>query len=89
MREKRAQQSGKLRSETRDAHTCKAEVALIADYLANELSPAEIAAFEDHLSACKDCVAFLRTYKKTIEMARAFIRHQPHRNDIFLSFIRQ
>ena len=64
--------------------SCRDEVGLISDYLTNNLSIAECVAFENHLSACRDCGAFLATYKKTIELSRSFLRGrlpnqlQPH-----------
>jgi anti-sigma factor RsiW len=56
--------------------TCKDEVGLIADYLAGRLDPTVLAAFEQHLSQCRDCTAFLNTYKKTIEATKSFLRIQ-------------
>ena len=53
--------------------TCEKETALIADYLASNLSPADFASFENHLEGCPDCKAFLQTYKKTIEITRSFL----------------
>jgi hypothetical protein len=29
--------------------------------------------FEEHLRVCPDCVAFLNTYKKTLELAKSFL----------------
>jgi hypothetical protein len=29
--------------------------------------------FEEHLRACPDCVSFLNTYKKTLELAKSFL----------------
>ena len=63
--------------------TCKQEVALIADYVCGQLSSVDNAAFEAHLRVCPDCTAFLRTYKKTIDLTRSFLRalptHEPFR----------
>ena len=56
--------------------TCKDEITLIGDYLSEKLNRRILAAFEDHLKSCPDCAAFLRTYKKTIEMTRSFLRLQ-------------
>jgi hypothetical protein len=56
--------------------TCKDAVALIADYLSSNLSPPVVTDFESHLKACPDCTAFLKTYKKTIEVTRAFLKTQ-------------
>ncbi len=57
-------------------HTCKDEVALIADYLAGRLNPTVLAAFEKHLGQCPDCTAFLNTYKKTIDATKSFLKFQ-------------
>jgi hypothetical protein len=53
---------------------CKEEVTLIGDYLSSSLSARLAAAFETHMQACPDCIAFLQTYKKTIEATRAFLK---------------
>lgn len=53
--------------------TCKKEVEFIADYLSSDLDLQQSKAFENHLRICADCVAFLETYKKTIELTRAFL----------------
>ena len=55
-------------------YTCRDEVELIADYLAERLASTTLAAFEEHLGQCPDCAAFLNTYKKTIEAARSFLK---------------
>jgi len=49
-------------------------VALIGDYLASRLSSRVLNAFEKHLEDCPDCASFLRTYKKTMEVTRSFLR---------------
>jgi len=67
----------KIERATQPHHTCKDEVALIADYLSGRLDPLVIAAFEKHLKDCPDCTAFLNTYKKTIEVTKAFLRINP------------
>jgi hypothetical protein len=56
--------------------TCNREVEFIADYLSSCLDHQQQAAFETHLKACSDCVAFLQTYKKTVELTRAFLSSQ-------------
>jgi anti-sigma factor RsiW len=55
------------------SNTCKREIDFIAQYLAAELETPEQAAFERHLKDCSDCVSFLETYKKTIELTRRFL----------------
>lgn len=56
--------------------TCKDEVAVIADYLAGSLASTVLLAFEEHLGLCRDCAAFLNTYKKTIEVTKSFLKMQ-------------
>jgi len=58
----------------RPIDNCRDEVALIADYLTDNLGDAQRQAFEAHLGGCRDCGAFLSTYKKTIELTRSFLR---------------
>jgi anti-sigma factor RsiW len=73
------------RKSSKRANNCKSEVGFIADYLSSGLDRQEQAAFESHLKACSDCAAFLQTYKKTIELTRAFLlsareSHRPRRS---------
>lgn len=68
---KRARKNNKAK---RPVANCQDEVGLIGDYLTGNLSEPERQAFETHLNACGDCIAFLATYKKTIEMTRSFLR---------------
>ena len=64
----------RFQSADRPDHTCKEEVALIADYLAERLAPTVLAAFKTHLGQCPDCTAFLNTYKKTIEATKSILK---------------
>jgi hypothetical protein len=50
--------------------TCEQVVGLIADYLTGALDPETTDAFEEHLRACDNCIAFLNTYKRTITAVR-------------------
>jgi hypothetical protein len=59
--------------------TCEDAIVLFADYLSSNLSAGMATVFEQHLKDCPDCVAFLRTYKKTIEVTREFLSMQPLR----------
>jgi anti-sigma factor RsiW len=56
------------------AITCAQAVALLADYISGEIKAADRLAFESHQQTCPDCVAFLQTYRKTIELSRSFLR---------------
>jgi anti-sigma factor RsiW len=51
--------------------TCERVTALIRDYLAGELDPDLASTFEEHLRRCTDCVAFLNTYKQTIQTVQS------------------
>jgi hypothetical protein len=57
-------------------NTCRKEVEFIADYLSSCLDLQQQVAFETHLKVCSDCAAFLQTYKKTVELTRAFLSSQ-------------
>ena len=50
---------------------CREITDLLLDYMAGELDPETVAAFEEHLRLCPDCVAFLNTYKKTVQTTRS------------------
>jgi anti-sigma factor RsiW len=56
--------------------TCKSATDLIGDYLADNLNPEKRRAFEAHLSGCRDCAAFLATYKGTIGLTKSFVALQ-------------
>jgi anti-sigma factor RsiW len=51
--------------------TCREFADFILDYLAGELSSAETALFERHLSRCPHCPEYLNQYKATVEAGRA------------------
>ena len=61
------------KSRATPAHTCKQATSLLADYLTGTLAPGVTSELEHHLSACPDCVAFLKTYKKTIEVTQSLL----------------
>ena len=60
--------------------SCKQEVDLIGRYLSSDLHGRELLAFEKHLAICPDCVAFLKTYKATIDLTRKILASQTQRN---------
>ena len=51
--------------------TCREVVRFLVDYLAGDLATDERTAFEGHLVACAECVAYLRSYRATVRAARA------------------
>lgn len=51
--------------------TCQRVTDLLVDYVTENLEPELRASFEAHLRDCRDCVAFLQTYKETIRATRS------------------
>jgi anti-sigma factor RsiW len=62
--------------------TCKQATSLIADYVTGALAATVARSFEKHLAICPDCVAFLKTYRKTVELTRAFLNAAPAALDV-------
>jgi anti-sigma factor RsiW len=54
--------------------TCKDATNLLLEFLSGELNPETNSEFEKHLEICPDCVAFLNTYRKTVELTRSFLQ---------------
>jgi len=74
-----------------DARTCQQVAALLVDYVAEALDPATAQALEEHLQMCRDCVAFLNTYRGTIRATRA-LRYEEMpvvMQEQMLTFLRQ
>ncbi|HYE92441.1 MAG TPA: zf-HC2 domain-containing protein [Terriglobales bacterium] len=51
--------------------TCRDLIELLADYLEMTCAPETVAALEAHLAGCAPCQAYLRTYRRTRELAAA------------------
>lgn len=51
--------------------TCRECSEFLADYLAGELPPDQLAVFERHLKACRNCEEYMRQYRTTIAAGRA------------------
>lgn len=49
---------------------CQELVDLLMDYLDGELAAPRAAALEVHLNGCSPCLAFLNTYRSTIQVSR-------------------
>ena len=67
---------------------CKKEVEFIADYLSSDLDLQRSKAFENHLKICGDCVTFLETYQRTIELTRVFWSSPAQSNRLGASSLR-
>jgi anti-sigma factor RsiW len=50
--------------------TCEQITSWIVDYVTGVFDDDTTRAFEAHLHACRDCIAFLNTYRKTIQTVR-------------------
>ena len=71
--------------------TCKQIADLVLGYLNNQLSPRIKRDFEQHLDICPDCVSFLQTYKKSVELTGAVnpVEMPAKVRDNILSFLRK
>jgi anti-sigma factor RsiW len=49
---------------------CSEVIEFLWAYVAGELPPAKAGEFERHLAVCPSCVAYLDSYRKTIELER-------------------
>jgi anti-sigma factor RsiW len=58
-------------------YSCRAAICLIGEYLSGSLDSRLRASLDAHLGNCPDCAAFLKTYRKTIEATRGFLKLQP------------
>ena len=56
--------------------TCQQLIDFIMGYLEGELPPAQRAEFDRHMAACPSCVDYLKTYEKTVELARTCTNDQ-------------
>ena len=53
--------------------SCKEVIEFLWAYVSDELSPEKRHEFDRHLALCPSCVAYLDSYKKTIEMEKAMV----------------
>lgn len=51
--------------------TCENATGLMGEYVTGELDIENKRALEAHLSGCGDCTAFLRTYRRTMELTKS------------------
>jgi anti-sigma factor RsiW len=63
---------GEQRGVDRIPHVARCDecVELLVDYLEGELPPERAKALEIHLDLCPPCVAFVNTYRGTVNIAR-------------------
>jgi anti-sigma factor RsiW len=51
--------------------TCRELVDALDDYVAGRMAGAELETFEKHLAVCPDCVNYIESYRRTVELERA------------------
>ena len=51
--------------------TCRELSEFLMAYLSGDLANGKRRAFEEHLGECEDCVAYLESYKATVELGKA------------------
>jgi hypothetical protein len=50
--------------------TCREFVDFLDDYLARRLETPQLAEFDNHLSGCPPCVAYMQTYKDSMSLGK-------------------
>lgn len=73
--------------DTRPYITCQQLIDFIGAYRDNGLSDHERAEFDRHLAVCPSCVSYLRTYEKTVALAR-LVASDPAPDDVPESLVR-
>jgi RNA polymerase sigma-70 factor (ECF subfamily) len=56
---------------------CDRVFALLSEYLDQELAPTSCAELEAHLSGCPECVEFVRSLKRSVQLCRQLGRSMP------------
>jgi anti-sigma factor RsiW len=56
---------------------CRDCAEFLAEYVAGELPPDELAVFERHLKACRNCEEYMIQYRLTIEAGKAACADTP------------
>jgi anti-sigma factor RsiW len=51
--------------------TCRDVAEFLMAYLDRELEPGQRVAFEAHLAECDECVRYLRSYQRTVRLAKS------------------
>jgi anti-sigma factor RsiW len=53
--------------------TCREFVDFLDDYLARRLETLQVAEFNNHLSGCPPCVAYMQTYRDSISLGKTAV----------------
>ena len=70
---------------------CQEVIDLLMDYLEAELPQSRAAALKAHLDGCSPCLAFLNTYRSTIQVSRQLTVEEipPELTERLLEFLRR
>jgi anti-sigma factor RsiW len=55
--------------------TCREITEFLSEYRSGELGSEQRARFERHLTSCRECVAYLRSFEETIRLAKGAFGH--------------
>lgn len=61
---------------------CRPIAEFVSHYLNGELDAETAKSFERHLAICPDCLSFLKTFKKTLELTRSFLSTKAMASDL-------
>ncbi len=56
--------------------SCRSVVDVLMEFVSDDLAPERHAAVEQRLSDCPSCLAYLESYRLTIELARKFTQQK-------------
>lgn len=70
---------------------CRDIVELLGEYLDGDLDPVTAEALKAHLADCRECMAFIKTYRETVRLTRQLKEDElpPALRDRLLTFLRQ
>ncbi len=51
--------------------TCREFIEFLDDFLSESIPEEQRRQFEEHLTVCPDCAAYMDSYEKTVELMRA------------------
>ena len=70
---------------------CREILDLLADYLDGSLPPETARSLEAHLEGCAPCIAFVNTYRGTVDAVRRLSESElpPELRDRLISFLKK
>jgi len=58
---------------------CREVVEFLAEYLSGDMPSDQRLAFDEHLEACPECVAYVKSYQETVKLGKAAFSHPDER----------